>query len=401
MNSPLKGLRILDLTNVLSGPFCCHQLAHLGAEVIKVEKPGRGDLARQLGADSRLNREGMGVSFLAQNAGKKSLTINLKHPRGKVLFQRLVRHSDALVENFRPGVMDRLGLGYDALLTENPSLVYCAISGFGQTGPMSKSPAYDQIIQGLSGAMSITGAPGTAPYRVGFPVADTIGGLTAGLAITAALAGRCNSEEGCFIDVSMLDSVLATMGWTVSNYLVSQAIPQPMGNENATAAPSGSFSTRDGLLNIAANKQEQFEILCDVIGCPELINNPSFHDREQRKHHRGELKVALERSLARLSAAEWETRLNAAGVPAGRVLTVPEALNLPQVRSREMIEHFNIEVGGDRRSVDVLRTGFKISGEPASVGFPPAQLGAHTRELLMKLGLNDQDILELTKNHVI
>ena len=175
MNKPLANIRVLDLTNVLAGPFCCHQLAHLGAEVIKVEVPGTGDLARQLGADPDLNRKLMGVSFLAQNAGKRSITINLKQPQGKDVFRALVRKADVVVENFRPGVMKRLGLDFEALKQENPRLVYCAISGFGQDGPLSDLPAYDQIIQGMSGVMSITGAPDTAPYRVGYPVADTIG----------------------------------------------------------------------------------------------------------------------------------------------------------------------------------------------------------------------------------
>ena len=184
---PLDGIRVLDLTNVLAGPFACHQLAHMGAEVIKVEAPGRGDLARQLGADPGLNATGMGVSFLAQNAGKKSVTLNLKHKRGKEILKALVRSADVLVENFRPGVMDRLGLGPEVLRAENPALIYCAISGFGQDGPWRDRPAYDQIVQGVSGVMSITGDADSAPLRVGYPVADTIGGLTAAMAIASAL----------------------------------------------------------------------------------------------------------------------------------------------------------------------------------------------------------------------
>ncbi|MEM6944128.1 MAG: CoA transferase, partial [Pseudomonadota bacterium] len=184
---PLEGVRVLDLTNVLAGPFCCHQLAHLGAEVIKVEAVGRGDLARSLGADPELNARGMGVSFLAQNAGKKSVTLNLKSDRGKDLLKRLVRTADVLVENFRPGVMDRLSLGYDVLKDERPELIYCAISGFGQDGPWVHRPAYDQIIQGSSGVMSITGDADSAPMRVGYPIADTVGGITAAFAIAAAL----------------------------------------------------------------------------------------------------------------------------------------------------------------------------------------------------------------------
>ena len=186
----LEGVRVLDLTNVLAGPFCCYQLALLGADVIKVEVPGSGDLARQLGADPELNKRLMGASFLAQNAGKRSVTINLKNAAGKEVFSRLVKTADVVVENFRPGVMDRLGFGYSALKKSKPDLVYCAISGFGQTGPLKDNPAYDQIVQGLSGVMSITGDKNSAPLRVGFPVADTIGGLTAAFAIAAALFRR-------------------------------------------------------------------------------------------------------------------------------------------------------------------------------------------------------------------
>ncbi|MFP5474206.1 MAG: CaiB/BaiF CoA transferase family protein, partial [Gammaproteobacteria bacterium] len=220
MGASLQGIRVLDLTNVLAGPFACHQLAHMGADVIKVESRQGGDLAQQLGADPELNRRHMGVSFLAQNAGKRSITVDLKKPEGKEVLRRLVRTADVLVENFRPGVMQRLGLGYDELLAENPRLVYCAISGFGQDGPLRDLPAYDQIIQGMSGTMSITGAPDNAPYRVGYPMADTIGGMTAAFAIAAALADR-QRTGGTFIDVSMLEAVMATMGWVVSNHLIA------------------------------------------------------------------------------------------------------------------------------------------------------------------------------------
>ena len=210
MVKPLEHIRILDLTNVLAGPFCCHQLVHLGAEVIKVEVPERGDLARQLGADLELNERLMGTSFLAQNAGKRSLTLNLKHEEGRVLFRKLVGTANVVVENFRPGVMDRLGLGFEMLKQVNPQLVYCAISGYGQNGPLRDSPAYDQIVQGLSGAMSVTGTDTSGPLRAGFPIADTLGGLTAALGVCAALAKP--QREAVLIDVSMLESTMAAMG---------------------------------------------------------------------------------------------------------------------------------------------------------------------------------------------
>src|ERR1700682_4014062 len=285
----LAGTRVLDLTNVLAGPFCCYQLVQLGAEVIKVEVPGSGDLARQLGADAELNRRGMGASFLAQNAGKRSITLNLKSPKGREAFARLVATSDVVVENFRPGVMDRLGLGYGALQAAKNDIIYCAISGFGQDGPLKFNPAYDQIIQGLCGVMSVTGDAQSAPLRVGYPVADTMGGITAAFAIAAALFRRERSGEGEFIDVSMLEDSLVAMGWVVSNWLIAGVRPQPLGNENMTASPSGTFRTGDGLLNIAANQQQQFETLCGLIGRKELAADPRFAGREERKRHRAEL----------------------------------------------------------------------------------------------------------------
>jgi len=318
MSGLLAGARVLDLTNVLAGPFCCYQLAQLGADVIKVEVPGSGDLARQLGADPELNRRGMGASFLAQNAGKRSITINLKSDKGRDVFRRLVASADVVVENFRPGVMDRLGLGYGALKAVKSDIIYCAISGFGQDGPLKFNPAYDQIIQGLSGVMSVTGDKTSAPLRVGYPVADTMGGITAAFAIAAALFRRERSGEGELIDVSMLESTLVAMGWAVSNWLIAGVKAEPMGNENMTASPSGAFHTGDGLLNIAANKQEQFETLCRLIGRDELVVDPRFAGREDRKRHRFELKREIEQALAARAATEWAALLEQARRPGGR-----------------------------------------------------------------------------------
>ena len=258
----LAGTRILDLTNVLAGPFCCYQLAQLGADVIKVEVPGTGDLARQLGADPELNRRGMGASFLAQNAGKRSITLNLKSPKGRAAFERLVATSDVVVENFRPGVMERLGLGYAALKAVKPDLIYCAISGFGQDGPLRLNPAYDQIIQGLCGVMSVTGDAQSAPLRVGYPVADTMGGITAAFAIAAALFRRERSGEGELIDVSMLESSLVAMGWAVSNWLIAGVKPAADGQREHDREPLGHVPHRQ---RAAQHRRQQAGAVRDAL----------------------------------------------------------------------------------------------------------------------------------------
>ena len=393
MSKPLEGVRVLDLTNVLAGPFCCHQLAHMGAEVIKVEAAGRGDLARQLGADPELNRRGMGVSFLAQNAGKKSVTVNLKHAQGKALFLRLVETADVVVENFRPGVMERLGVGYEVLKSVRPGLIYCAISGFGQDGPWVQRPAYDQIIQGASGIMSITGDADSAPLRVGYPIADTVGGMTAAFAIAAALNA---SPRGAYLDVSMLESVLATMGWAVSNHLIAGVTPQAHGNENPTSAPSGAFEAEGGLLNIAANKDEQWELLARHLGLEELLERPEYATREDRKRNRLTLKAELERVLKSRPARDWARELNAIGVPAGAVLTVPEILQAPVIADRGFLKRYT-DVPGVGRDIDVVTTGVKLDGASVTVDAPPPELGQDNDAVWGELGLSPDEIAHLKR----
>lgn len=399
----LSGITVLDLTNVLAGPFCCHQLAHMGADVIKVEAPGRGDLARQLGADMELNEKLMGISFMAQNAGKRSITLNLKDPRGKQILKKLVAKADVLVENFRPGVMDRLELGYDVLSKVNPRLVYCAISGFGQSGPMKKLPAYDQIVQGLSGIMTITGEEDTGTYRVGYPMADTIGGITAAFAISSALAGRAmgnKDAKGSFIDISMLESVVATMGWVVSNYLIAGKEPTANGNDNFTSSPSGAFATADGQINIAANKQEQFEALCSVLGLEPLLEDARFVSRKERLENRSGLTELLEEVLVTQATDYWVDKLNAVGVPAGAVLSVPQALALPQIADRGMMASFENVPGADR-DIRILRTGIKMDGDAPSVNTPPPELGQDNEDILSSLGFSNVEIDNLAKEGVL
>ncbi len=371
---------------------------HLGAEVIKVEVPERGDLARQLGADLELNERLMGTSFLAQNAGKRSLTLNLKHEEGRVLFRKLVGTADVVVENFRPGVMDRLGLGFEMLKQVNPQLVYCAISGYGQNGPLRDSPAYDQIVQGLSGAMSVTGTDTSGPLRAGFPIADTLGGLTAALGVCAALAKP--QREAMLIDVSMLESTMAAMGWVISNHLSAGVAPAPMGNENFTSAPSGTFQTGEGLLNIAANKQGQYEALCQLLNREDLLHRQEFANRELRKQNRHRLRELLEAELVKDTAHNWAARLNTAGVPAGEVLQVAEALNQPQIQERGFLETV-AAVPGVGRTLKLVRTGMQLNGSPLSVERPPPRLGEDTDALLRELGCSEEEIDHLRKEGAV
>jgi crotonobetainyl-CoA:carnitine CoA-transferase CaiB-like acyl-CoA transferase len=376
---PLSGIRVLDLTNVLAGPYCSYQLMLLGAEVVKIEIPERGDLARHLGPDPDLNAEGLGASFLAQNSGKKSVELNLKDPADLSFFEDMARGADVLLENFAAGVLARLGFDWPRLHALSPALVYCAISGFGQDGPMSRTPAYDQIIQGLAGMMSITGTPDTVPLRVGFPICDTVGGLMAAMAICAALAGRASTGQGSYLDVSMLETSISAMGWAVSNYLITGVAPEPTGDQNATAAPSGTFDTADGPLNIAANQQKQFVTLCELVGRPDLVADPRFADREARKRHREELNTELNAALRRRTALEWEQILPAAGVPAARILTVPQALELTQLAYRGFVTSLP-HPDGSGRPVPVTGNGVLVNGEPLRPTAAPPLLGEHNAQ---------------------
>lgn len=394
----LAGVRVLDLTNVLAGPYAGYQLALLGADVVKVETVSGGDLARHLGASRTLSDAGMGVSFLAQNADKRSIAVDLKSDAGKEVFADLVRGADVLLENFRPGVMERLGFGWETLHALNPTLVACAVSGFGQEGPMRDRPAYDQIIQGLSGLMSVTGSPEVTPLRVGAPLCDSMGGLAAAMAICAALVRQRVTGQGARLDVSMLDTAITAMGWVVSDKLIADVEPLPMANENRTSAPSGTFATADGKLNIAANKQEQWEELCRTLGRDDLLSDPRFVTRDERKEHRAELKTALEETLRTRSATEWDKLLLQTSVPAAPVLSVHDALDSDQVAARGLVSEIALS---EDTTVSLLGSPVWVDGAGVGPSAPPPRLGEHTDQILEGLGYDAERVAELRASGVI
>jgi CoA:oxalate CoA-transferase len=394
----LEDITVLDLTNVLSGPFATLHLALLGAEVIKVENPTDGDLARKLGCVPEYNKMLMGTSFLAQNANKKSLTLNLKAPAGKDIFKKLAGTADVVVENFRPDVMGRLGLGYDVLRAINPRLIYCGISGFGQTGPDALKPAYDQIIQGLSGEMAINGDDRLSPLRAGFPVCDTVGGLNAAFAIMAALYWRERTGEGQAIDVALLDSIMPLMGWVVANLMIGGQQPVPMGNHNFTAAPSGVFATKDGFINIAANKQEQWEAVADALGVSGLKTDPRFQERDARKKNRKALTPLLEARLREQETAHWVDVLNSHDVPSGAILTLQQAMVQEQVVHRKTFTTIHANGVGD---IPLFNLTAKFEKTPGVVSLPPPKLGEHTAEVLGRIGYTPEQVADLRQQKVV
>jgi CoA:oxalate CoA-transferase len=398
--SILEGVVVIDVTNVLAGPFTTYLLTLMGARTIKVENVKGGDLARSLGASSDLSKKLMGASFIAQNSSKESIALNLKTDRGKEIFRRLVSIGDVVVENFRPDVMKRLGLGHEELVKIKPDLIYCAISGFGQDGPEALKPAYDQIIQGKSGLMGVTGTEETGPLRCGIPIADTVGSLNAALAIVAGLYQRRMSGKGCFIDISLLDSLLPMMGWVASNYLLANVAPKRMGNENFTAAPSGTFKTQAGLLNIAANKQEQWLELCRILDLEELTSDPRFAERDERKKNRDTLREILNEKLSARPAREWERIFNQNGIPSGEILSLEDALSQSQVEHRKLLKRIQDRELGTI-TVFGLPMKFNYDSDMMFTLSPPPRLGEHTEKILLEIGYSPAEISKLEQGDVI
>ena len=310
----------------------------------------------------------------------------------------MVKTADVVVENFRPGVMDRLEIGYESLKKINPKLVYCAISGFGQTGPDAKKPAYDQIIQGLSGVMAVNGDKTLNPLRAGFPLCDTVGGLNAAFAIMAGLFHQQKTGEGQFIDIALLDSVMPLMGWVAANLMIAGQQPTLLGNDNFTAAPSGTFRTKDGYINIAANKQEQWEAVADLAGLPELKEDPRFKERDTRKANRFELTPILEEKLMEQTTEYWVENMNKSGVPSGAILSLGDALTAPQIEHRETFSKLDLEGVGE---ITVFNQTAKMEKNEGKAVTPPPTLGQHNNEILATLGFDEEKINELKENGVI
>lgn len=399
MVKPLDGVRVIDCTQVFAGPFCTYQLSLLGADVIKIEPPGRGDALRGYQHGQGDPMGGMGGSFISINAGKRSLALDLKHPEGKAVLERLVGGADALVENYRNGVMDRLGFGWDRCRAINPKLVYVSLSGFGAEGPLADYPAFDHTMQAMSGMMALNSPPGAPPAKVGFPVIDAFTGYVGAFAALAALMQQQRTGEGQYVDVAMLDASLVLMTSMTTPYLNSGREPAPLGNRGYSGSPTSDlFAARNGRLSLGANTQAQFESLCAAIGAPELAADPRFATHEQRIDNEPALREALEAVLKTQDAEHWETVINPAGVPAGKLRTVMEALAHPQLAERDLFQPL-VMSRRDERPITVLNSGFKAGWNGAEE--PSPLLGEHTDALLAELGYDAAEISRLRDQAVV
>jgi len=388
--TPLEGLTVLDFSRVLAGPYCTMQLADLGARVIKIEQPGRGDDTRAWGPPFV---GGESAYFLSINRNKESLALDLKHPRSLAVIDALLARADVVVENFRPGTMERLGLGYAAVHEKHPRIVYCSISGFGQTGPRRVEAGYDAMMQAEAGLMSITGAGDGPPFRVGVAIGDIATGMFAVQAILAALFVRERHGRGQRIDIAMLDSVTALLANQALNALTTGIAPARMGNRHPSIVPYDTFAASDGDFVLAVGNDDQFRRLADVLGRPGLAPDPRFSTNEQRVRNHDALRAELEPLLRVWKRADLLKALTAAGVPCGGVRTITEALSDPQIAAREMIVPLEHVSAG---TIRVLGTPLKFSETPATVRTPPPTLGQHTVSILKDdVGLTDAEIAEL------
>ncbi len=381
---PLAGIRVLDVTQVMAGPFACMLLADLGADVIKIEPPGSGDQTRGSMGFKMKGPDSLG--FINMNRNKRSLALNLKTEAGRELFKRLVADADVLLENYRPGAMRRLGLGYDELARINPRLVYTSISGFGQNGPWADRPGFDLMAQAMSGVMSVTGYPGSPPVKAGVPVADIGCALFAVYATLAAVIGARSTGQGQYIDAALFDAAMAFSVWDVCDYWGTGKPPEPLGTSNKMAAPYQAMACSDGWFVMGANNQKLWLKLCEVLGRPELAADPRFATNADRLAHRAELAEALEQSFRQNTKDHWVDKLLAAGLPAGPILGYPEAFESEHGKARQMRMEIDHPIDGKVPSI-----GFpvKLMGTPQQVRRHPPLLGEHTAELLAELGIDD------------
>ncbi|MCB1472237.1 MAG: CoA transferase [Rhodobiaceae bacterium] len=401
---PLSGLRILDLSRILAGPFCTQFLGDLGADVIKIERPGEGDDTRRWGPPFLKGPDGTDTGesayFQSANRNKRSVAVDISTAKGAGIIRSLALQMDILIENFKVGGLRKYGLGYDEIAAVKPDIVYCSISGFGQTGPYAPRPGYDYLAQGMGGIMSLTGEPDGQPMKVGVAIADVVCGLYAANAIQAALLERARSGKGQHIDLSLLDSQVS---WLVNeglNYLTSGKTPQRRGNQHPNIVPYQTFACADGHAIVAVGNDAQYRRLCEVLGTAELATDPRFATNPQRSVNRGELIPLLESAIARFARDDLLARLEAAGVPAGPVNTLDQVFDDPQVTSRGMrVAMPHPATGGE---VELIGNPVKLSRTPVTYRLHPPMLGEHTREVLASMmGLDDAQIERLAEDGVI
>jgi crotonobetainyl-CoA:carnitine CoA-transferase CaiB-like acyl-CoA transferase len=391
-SNALARLRVLDLTRVRAGPTCVKQLADFGADVIKIESPPGVDPNEGMGGP----REGPDFQNLHRN--KRSMTLNLKTPEGREIFFKLVRNADVVVENYRPDVKDRLGINYDALRRINPRIILASISGFGQDGPYRERPGFDQIAQGMSGLMSVTGKPGEGPMRTGAAIADVSAGLYAALGVLTALLEREYSDQGQWVQSSLLQSGIALMDFQAARYLMKGEVPEQVGNDHPTSMPTSAYRTADGYINIGASGDGMWKRLCEAIGRPDLLARPEFEGQPARAKNRGPLNAELDTTLATRSTAEWTAILNEAGVPSGPIYAVDQVFADPQVQHIEAAASVKHPKLGEIRLVNQAA---KLSRTPATMASATPALGEHTDEVLRELDLSDAEIADLRARRVV
>jgi formyl-CoA transferase/CoA:oxalate CoA-transferase len=389
MSGPLAGITVIDLTRVLSGPYCTMVLADLGARVIKVEQPGMGDDTRHWGPPF-LGDES--AYFLSINRNKESVCVDFKHPEGRAVLERLLDRGDVLVENFKPGTLDRAGFGWTAVHARWPRVIYASISGYGQTGPRRNEPGYDAVIQAEGGLMSITGDGSGPAYRLGVAISDIVAGIFAAQGIMAALFARERTGVAQQVDIGMLDTTAALLTYQAGNYFATGRAPQRLGNRHPTIAPYETFRTSDGEIVIAVGNDGIWRRFCPAIDRPELAEDPRFRTNRDRLSNYGELRGTLEAVLATRTRAEWIERFQAVSVPCGSVRDIAEVLADPQLQAREMIATLEHPTVGPTRA---MGTPIKLSETPGTVRTPPPLLGQHTASVLEELGYDREMIASL------